>query len=331
MNPAGFTIKWVARIVALIVLYAVSFMVGALAIGDLMPSAGPVEPGLLPEFSGLLVMAIASVLVIVALILTSRWHGWRLAISLGLAYYGAVTFITQIETWYFLSSITVSPALLSRLFVMGLPPALLFIPVAVWILGKGRTAPIPPPRHPLPHTITQWAWKLAVIAVVYVVLYWVAGYFIAWQNPELRAFYGAPGDAQPFIAHTAATLRRDPGLFLFQMLRALIWTLCALPIIRGSRVSVWWTALLVGLLFSVPQNVGHVLANPLMPLASVRLSHLIETASSTFVFGVIVVWLLHREHESLRDLIFPFQRALPPVKVSDEPAAGIMEHAKQGH
>jgi hypothetical protein len=62
------------------------------------------------------------------------------------------------------------------------------------------------------------------------------------------------------------------------------------------------TALLVGTFFSTPQNLGHIMENPLLPLASVRLSHLIETASSTFVFGLIVVWLLHREHKSFKDL-----------------------------
>jgi hypothetical protein len=30
-----------------------------------------------------------------------------------------------------------------------------------------------------------------------------------------------------------------------------------------------------------------------MPLASVRLSHMIETAVSNFVFGLIVTWLLY--------------------------------------
>lgn len=139
-------------------------------------------------------------------------------------------------------------------------------------------------------------WKLAAIALAYLILYWNAGYFIAWQNPELRAFYGQPGEATPFLASLANTLRDDPLLFPFQILRAMLWTLCALPVIRGSRVNVWWTAFLVGLLFSVPQNIGHILANPLIPIASVRLSHMIETASSTFLFGVIVVWLLHRGH-----------------------------------
>jgi hypothetical protein len=151
--------------------------------------------------------------------------------------------------------------------------------------------------------VRQWIWKLAAIALAYLALYWSAGYFIAWQNPELRAFYGQPGEAAPFLASTLNTLRNDPMLFPFQVLRAMLWTLCALPVIRGSRVNPWWTALLVGLLFSVPQNIGHILANPLLPIASVRLSHMIETASSTFLFGVIAAWLLHREHHSFGDLV----------------------------
>jgi len=91
-------------------------------------------------------------------------------------------------------------------------------------------------------------------------------------------------------------------LFPFQILRAMLWALCVPPVIRTSRVNPWWTALLVRLLFSAPQNFGHILANPLIPVASVRLSHLIEPASSIYLFGVIVVWLLHRERHSLRDL-----------------------------
>jgi len=59
---------------------------------------------------------------------------------------------------------------------------------------------------------------------------------------------------------------------------------------------------MVGLLFSIPQNLSHILENPLLPIASIRFSHMIETATSTFIFGMIVGWLLHREHKSLRDL-----------------------------
>jgi len=79
----------------------------------------------------------------------------------------------------------------------------------------------------------------------------------------------------------------------YQLLRTLIWVAGAYPIIRGSRLPLWQTALIVGLALSVPQNIGHILPNSLIPLNSVRISHFIETASSTFVFGLIVTWLLY--------------------------------------
>ena len=289
------------RFVLVFVLFVAFFMLGSEAVAGKMPTGGS-EPGLVSEGAAFLIIVFVETAILSALILTSRWGGWKLAILLSLAYYGAVTVLMQIETWYFLSNITVSPDLLPALFIMRLPVTFIVIPLAVWIFGKGKAQADAEPNPALVMPASQWAWKAALIAAAYVTLYWTAGYFIAWQNPELRAFYGSPGDALPFWTHTLGTLRGDPGLLPFQLLRGLLWMVCALPIIRGSKVTAWWTALLVGLMFSLPQNTAHIMANPLMPIASVRLSHLIETASSTFVFGLIVVWLLHREHKSLKDL-----------------------------
>ena len=77
----------------------------------------------------------------------------------------------------------------------------------------------------------------------------------------------------------------------------------------------WRAALLVGLIFAVPSNMGHLLANPLIPANSVRMSHMAETMSSTFVFGLIVVWLLHRRHASLTDLFGIKERRDEPASV----------------
>ena len=131
--------KWFLRFTLLPILFVVCFMAGSTVVAGLMPTTVTSEPGLVSDMSGLLIIALADVAVIAALILSSRWHGWKLALGLALAYYGAVTFVMQIETAYFLSSITVSPQLLPRLFVMGMPTAFVFIPLAVWILGKGTS------------------------------------------------------------------------------------------------------------------------------------------------------------------------------------------------
>ncbi len=302
MTIARAFFKWTFQLILLFVLFIVFFVIGSMAVAGVIPDNAISEPGLVPATTGLLIITLADLLIITALILASRWSGWKLAVSLALAYYGATTFMLQIETWYFLSSVTVGAQLLPRLFLMGIPTAFLFIPLAVWILGKGRATAETSPNLALVMPAKQWIWKLAVIAVAYLILYWGAGYFIAWQNPELRIFYGQPGDALPFFTHTANTLRNDPMLFPFQILRALLWVCCTLPVIRSSKVNPWWTALLVGLFLSVPTALPLIIENPLMPIASVRMSHLIEGTSSNFIFGTIVVWLLHREHHSFGDL-----------------------------
>lgn len=302
MNIIKPLFKWVFRFTLLLILFIALFISGSMAVSGVMPANPGSEPGLVPESSGLIYIAVANVAVISALILSSRWRGLKLALGLAFVFYGSVTFVMQIETWYFLSEITVGPQLLLRLFLMGIPTAFIFIPLAVWILGKGRLGEVPNPHPESRMPIKQWIWKMLGASLIYLTLYWLAGYFIAWQNPELRVFYGSPGEALPFFVHTADTLKNDPTLFPFQILRGWIWVLCALPLIRGSHLNPWWTAMLVGLMFSIPQNIGHILPNPLIPVASVRLSHLIETASSTFVFGLAVVWLFHREHRSLKDL-----------------------------
>jgi hypothetical protein len=290
-----------ARTALLLLLFYVLFISGTMAISGMLPDIES-EPGLVDENVAFLFFGIINMLLIIGLIQSSSWNGWKLAMFLGISYYGAVTFLTQIETWYFMSNITFDQKLLPRLFIMGLPVAFVYIPLAVLILGKGKKKDSAKPTLSLIFSVKQWIWKLIVIAIIYILLYWIAGYYIAWQNADLRTFYGSPGDILPFWEHTANTLHTDSGLFQFQATRALLWALCAIPIIRGSKVNVWWTAVLVGLFFTVPQISGLILENPLMPIASVRLSHMIEGIASNFVFGMIIVWLLHREHNSLKDL-----------------------------
>lgn len=289
------------RIVLLVLLFFILYIIGTIGISDMLPDTAS-EPGLIPGTSGFLVYGILNTLLIIALIRSSRWHDWKLALTLAFAYYGAVTFLTQIETWYFLSEVTVTAALLPSLFIMGLPIAFIFIPLAVLILGK-RKAKDQLPVATVERTLTKQFWvKVITIALVYIVLYWGAGYYIAWQNPDLRSFYGSPGAITPFWEHTANTLSSDPGLLPFQFLRGLLWTLCAIPIIWGSKLRTGSTAVLLGLFFTIPQVLALIFENPLMPSASVRASHLIEGIASNFTFGLIIVWLLHREHRSVRDL-----------------------------
>lgn len=303
--------KFIPRFALLYILFLLFYAMGSLFIsvpetaGSGMTGSGTVvsEPGLVSPVSGLLIIALVNLLIIIPLIKSSRWGGWKLALLLALSYYGATTFVIQLESWYFLSLATgiVNARMLPGLFLIGTPPAFLFIPLAVWILGKHSSTVDTTPNPAMVMPLRQWIWKLATVVIAYLLLYWLAGYYIAWQNPVLRAFYGQPGPALPFFAHTLNTLRNS-RLFLLQIFRALLYVLCMAPVIRGSKLNPWRTALLVGAYLSLPQNIALILENPLMPSAVVRLTHLIETTSSNFIWGLFLVWLLHREHHSGGDL-----------------------------
>jgi len=128
---------WVLRFVILVILFNIFYIGGAQAVSGLIPNIKS-EPGLVSVGTGILIISIVNTLLVIGLVLCSCWSGWKLALGLSFAYYGAVTFIMQIETWYFLSNLTVDAKLLPRLFVMGIPVAFFFVPLAVWILGRGR-------------------------------------------------------------------------------------------------------------------------------------------------------------------------------------------------
>lgn len=290
------------KISLLMVIFLAVYIAGAGMLIEGLPNI-PSDPGLIPQPFDLLVFAAGHVIVLALIIRRSAWHGWKLIFGLAFAYYGSIYFMAQIESWRFLSELTVGPNTLRGLFLVGLPPALIFIPLAVVVLGKWKGNPGESENSSIPTMpVSQWFWKLIAIAMAYLLLYFSAGYFIAWQNPAVRAFYGGV-DPGSFFAQMRFLLESDPGLITFQFLRGVLWALFALPVIWMTRRRPWEAAILVALLFSVPFNIGHIMPNPLIPDASVRFSHMIETASSNFVFGLIVGWLLHREHKSVRDLL----------------------------
>jgi hypothetical protein len=179
---------------------------------------------------------------------------------------------------------------------MGALVAVPFSVLAVVILGKGRSGPVDAAHNPrLVMPFREWAWKLAVIAVLYVVLYFTFGYFIAWRDPVVRAYYHGT-DEGSFFANFRTVLHNTPWLVPFQILRGLLWVGFALPVVRMMKGRWPETALAIALLFSVVMNSQLLLPNPFMP-EPVRMRHLIETASSNFIFGAIVGWMLTQRRE----------------------------------
>jgi hypothetical protein len=233
----------------------------------------------------LLLVSLINAAVWTYVIRRSQWTGWRLILTVFFLFYGVSTVMPQIETAYFITRLP--PGLLPRLFVAGVIIAAVFAPLAVLILGKARSQTNETSR--LKMTVSVWIAKSFAIVIAYLFLYFTFGYFIAWKNEAVRAYYDG-SDPGSFVTHITNLLRAEPLLFLLQVVRALLWTAIAVPVIKMMKGGWWETGLAVALLFAVMTS-QLLLPNPLMP-DEVRMVHLVETATSNFLFGWLVVLIL---------------------------------------
>ncbi len=237
----------------------------------------------------LLVVCIANTLVIAFLVIRSRWTGLQLVAAVALVFYGSMSVMSQIEAAVFLDM----GGLVRKSLIMGAVIVAPFSFLAVLVLGRmrrGNAHPEVNSRLKLP--LQEWIWKGAVGVFIYVVLYLTFGYFIAWQNPELRELYGGR-EPRGFLALLQSSVMG--WLVPLQCLRGALWILLALPVIRMMKGHWMEAALAVGLCFAVLMNSQLLIPNPIMK-ESVRMTHLVETASSNFLFGLVIAALFHRRH-----------------------------------
>ena len=262
----------------------------------------------------LLIINVVNALLFGLVVTQSRWRGWPLLLGLTLAFYGVQTLIGQIEAIVFLTplgerfgagsvpTLTMPIDFISSQIIIGAAQALVAVPLAALLFGKMKGDKDEGHFSFFPTMgVRQWLLKLGAVIIFYELLYFGFGYFVAWKSPSVLAFYQGT-DPGSFLAQMKNVATQTPTLIPFQAVRSLMWAAFALPIISMLRHKPWLGAILTGLFLSLPMNIPHIVPNPYMP-ADVRLVHFIETASSNFIFGVLMFWLLHRSHRSLMDFL----------------------------
>jgi hypothetical protein len=276
----------VVRVIALTIVLFVCFAIAGTLVGQ-ADSQTAEQAG--ASAVTLLAVCLVEAAILTHLILRSSWTGWRLMATVFFVYFGVTTFMSQIESAVFITRLP--PGMLPRLFLMGAMIAAPFSVLAVLVLGKRKPEAVETQNHSrLAMPTSEWAWKLTVIAVTYVILYFTFGYFIAWRNPAVLEYY-AGIDEGSFLTHMGAELRNRPWLVPFQLMRALFWVALALPVIQMMKGQRLETAVTVAVLFGVLMTARLFLPNPYMP-ESVRMAHFVETGSSNFLFGLFLTWLL---------------------------------------
>ncbi len=240
------------------------------------------------------------------LLIRSQWRGWRLAGAIFIIYFGVETFITQIETLYFNDAVNMSSAMLRDVILSGALRALIFAPLAVLIFNKWRTSA----EAPLTNSAPEGFWKsIGILAAVYVAVYLLFGYWVAWQSEAVRVYYTGSSDIQPFFTHMANLFFfQDTLLIPFQFIRGILWAFLALLVVWMIPGKRWEIALVVGITFAILISLPlGLFPNPYMPVL-VREAHFYELVSSMLLYGFISGWMLFVRKNNL---VKPSRESVP--------------------
>lgn len=212
-------------------------------------------------------------------------RGFRLMGFMIWVVFGITTFMTQLETLIFGSAF---PALSTNdvylLVFNALVEDLMFVPLAVLIMGKWKS------NSQAIQPIFQKSYLVpsAILAVIYPVLYFFFGYFVAWQSSAVREFYA-----------TTTITTAQPLLTFIQIGRGFLWVIAGLPllVLFEKRIDKIIASVLC---FGLFPSIGLFFPNPLMP-EPVRMAHFVELTISMAIFG-LVMGLLMTKKESATSL-----------------------------
>ncbi len=285
-------LSWLAfKILAVCLLFAICFVVGGALSGvdRIAQTLPPVQATPLQLLLLFVAFCLCVGIVVSYLILRSSWHGFALVMALFFATYGISTVAAQADSLFFLSA-RLPQGMLRSLFLQGAIACALFAPLAVLILGRWGS-PSLPIASPAPVLLTpaSLGWRISLLVAAFVFLYMFFGYYIAWQNPALRLYYGGTASSS-FYDSLKSTWANRPFLFLFQVFRALLFVACVFPLVRMLRVARWERAAAIALFLSAWTTIL-LFPNPIMPMSVAR-SHFWETLSFSLAFGTLLGWLL---------------------------------------
>lgn len=252
----------------------------------LMPPSGIVPPPF-----DLLINAIVNGTLIFWVAKRSNYRSFQLIIQLALCLFGVQTFQTQIETGYFISAFPLLKGTFEvyKIIFRGLLSSILFATLVTIITGgfKKRVKALRNFSFPAERCI-----KIAAcLGVVYFVLYFIFGYYIAFQSQTLRSFYGVTGQLPSFFETMKNSFLEKPEIPFFQYCRGVLWIICLYPIMKGFTGKKTELIILSGLFFALIPTVQLLFPNPLMP-AGVAVYHFFEVAISTGIFGAATAWLI---------------------------------------
>lgn len=288
------TFSLLARLISVSVAMLIAYIGSTLLIDQSEMTMTPEEA----SWAGvaLVLVSMINALVLAYPIFRSRWHGLKLIGAVFLVQFGVETFLTQIESLYFNQALQIEASEMIGLVSAGAVRALIFAPLAVWFLGRMKGPGKPEEKMPALQ-VSAWVWRFAGLTILYPIVYFLFGYYVAWQWDETRLFYSGTRDILPLATHFRGAFASDPYFVPFQLMRGALWTAFAMLIVNMMNAKRWESALAVALIFAglLSSGIGFF-PNPYMP-PMVRQSHFYELMSSMLLFGSVAGWTLHRKRQ----------------------------------
>jgi hypothetical protein len=289
----------ILQVLGAMLAFVISLMIANL-LSPLSPEimeAAKSAKGFLSSSGAFLFNAVTNAVILVWATRRSSFKGLPLIGQLFVLSFGTQVFMTQIETGYFLSAF---PLLhdnfeLYNLIWRGLLTSFFFSVLVTLICGGFSRKPRPQATFSVPvdHAVKHSAW----LALVYLVLYMLFGYFVAWQIKELRLFYAGPAELNGFFEQWGITAMAKPEFPVFQYFRGILWILCLVPLFLGFTGKRMELVALSALALALLPTAQLAFANPLMP-AAVSLGHFWEVSISTGIYGALCAWFIPVETKS---------------------------------
>jgi hypothetical protein len=219
----------------------------------------------------------------------TRIRGLKLSAVLFLIIFGIQYFMSQIETLWFNDSLKMPINTILMLVTGGAIMSILFSLSATWLTGKFKSNDHSVIKFSKPE-IKSLIKPIALLAIIiWPLVYFIAGYFIAWQFAEIREYYSGTIEMESLFVMMKENIAS--GLYFFQILRGLLWVAIAMLVFLSTDGSWIRKGIIMGLLLSCLGCSQLLLPNPIMP-EMVRLGHLLETSTSNFLWGIILAWFL---------------------------------------
>ena len=205
-------------------------------------------------------------------------------------WFGLGTLLPQTDTWYFMDAFPlIDYKILLKIISTGFMNSILIIPISFFITSRKSNETIDLQINKVLNLkIVKY---LLLISVIYVILYYLAGYFIAWQFDAIRIHYSGTIDKLSFFDHTRQLLIDEPYFFPFQLMRGALWFFIGIPLFIIFMKNKKEGLIFSFFIFAILPSIQLFLPNPLMSEA-VRIGHFIEGFISMGIFGVIaaLVW-----------------------------------------